>query len=76
MKKLLICGLIGVICSAVLVFLDVKFVQYVFSVIPQSVGQWMGLLKIAIVFMDIWLTFGICAIPFFLSMGLYQAIED
>jgi hypothetical protein len=68
MKKILIGGAIGLLGSWGIVVLDIKFVKWLFSMVPVS--DWAGLIKIVIVFIDIWATAGLCILPFILGLAI------
>ena len=68
MKKFLISSVIGLLGSWGVVVLDIKFVKWLFTMIP--VCEWAGLVKIAIIFVDIWFTIGLCILPFVLGILL------
>jgi hypothetical protein len=67
MKKLIIV-LIGLIISAGIIFADVKLIEWIFILVPQS--GWSGLIKVTIVFIDILFTFKLCVLPFGLCSGI------
>ena len=66
--KFFIGMLIGLAGSALAICLDIRLVQYLFSLVPPS--GYAKLIKMAIVFIDIWLTAGLCLLPFVLGFGI------
>jgi len=41
--------------------------------IPQT--DWSGLLKVVIIFVDVWLTLGVCILPFVLGFFIGSVLE-
>lgn len=76
MKKLLFGSIIGLLGSIGVVICDIRFVKWLFSFVPVS--EYAGLIKIVIVFIAIWITAGICIIPFVvgISIGALLSRED
>jgi hypothetical protein len=76
MKKILIGSVIGLLGSWGVIVLDIKFVKWIFTMIP--VCEWAGFVKIVIIFIDIWFTLGLCILPFALGIGIggILAIKD
>jgi hypothetical protein len=72
--KILISGIIGLLGSWGIIVLDIKFVRWVFTMVPVS--DWAKLIKILIVFIDIWFTAGICMLPFVLGMLIGNILEQ
>ena len=60
--------IIGLIISILIIFFDVLFLKYIFSLIPES--EWKGLIKIVIIFIDIWFAAGICIFPIFIFTAI------
>jgi hypothetical protein len=72
--KFLFSILLGGIVSSILIYLDVRLVLYLLTLVPLS-HPLSGLFKIAIIFVDIWFTLGICVLPFFLGGVIGTALE-
>ncbi|MFA5154184.1 MAG: hypothetical protein WC554_16660 [Clostridia bacterium] len=72
--KILVGCVIGVIGSAIAIFFDIKLVKWIFTLIPAS--EWAGLVKIGVVFVDFWLTAGLCVIPFALGLMIGTILEN
>jgi hypothetical protein len=71
--KVLIGAIIGLIGSVIIIMLDIKFVHYLFSLLPAS--EWTGIAKVVVVFIDIWATLGLCVMPFILGLGIGATLE-
>jgi len=72
--KILIGAVIGLVGSAVVIFLDIKFIQWCFTCIPTN--EWAKLIKIAIVFIDFWFTAGLCILPFVAGIIIGGIFEE
>ena len=71
--KILMGALIGGVGSYLVILLDIKFVKWLFTLVPNN--EYAGLFKILIVFIDIWVTAGLCLIPFGLGCGIGAILE-
>jgi hypothetical protein len=71
--KILVGMVLGLIGSAVLVLLDINLVKFIFTLVPQS--DWSGLIKVAVVFVDIWFTGAICILPFVFGFMIGGMLE-
>lgn len=71
--KILMGALIGGVGSYLVILLDIKFVKWLFSLVPNN--EYSGLVKILIVFIDFWFTAGLCIIPFVLGCGIGTILE-
>lgn len=71
--KILLGALIGGIGSYLIILLDIKFVKWLFVLVPDY--EYSGLIKILIVFVDFWFTAGLCIIPFILGCGIGAILE-
>lgn len=71
--KILMGALIGGVGSYLVILLDIKFVKWLFTLVPNN--EYFGLVKILIVFIDIWMTAGLCVIPFLLGLGIGSILE-
>ena len=71
MRKFWVPLVVGGVGSAIVIWADVKVVQWMFAKVPAS--EWAGLVKVIIVFFDVWLTAGICLLPILggMSLGAY-----
>lgn len=72
--KILMGALIGGVGSYLVILLDIKFVKWLFALVPDS--EYSGLIKILIVFIDFWFTAGLCLIPFGLGCGIGAILEQ
>jgi len=71
--KFLLGILIGLLGTTALVILDVKLVKYILTFVPQN--DWAGLISVIIILVDIFLTAGICIIPFVVGFSIGAFLE-
>jgi len=72
--KFLISLLIGITGSIVVILFDIKLVIWIFSLVPQT--EWTEIIKVLIVFVDIWTTAGICLIPIWLGIAIGTVLSE
>ena len=72
--KMLVGIIIGLIGSIVVILFDIHLVKYILTLV--SVSDYAGLRKVVIVFISIWLTAGICIIPFAIGFCWGEFLEN
>lgn len=65
--------IVGLVGSTCVILLNIKFVHWLFSLVP--VGEYASLTKVGIVFIDLWLTLGLCLLPFLLGFAIGTILE-
>ena len=71
--KFIVSLLIGLVGSIGIIIADIFFVRWLFSLVP--INDYAGLVKIVIVFVDIWLVAGLCIVPFILGTAIGTILE-
>ena len=82
MYKILFRFILPLVFSIIVILLDINLVKYIINLVPTNANdlagltKWAGLIKVAIVFIDIWLTAGLIIVICFLIFGIMNAIAD
>lgn len=72
--KIVVGSIIGLIGSSIIILFDIKFVKWLFTLLPQT--EWTGFAKVVIIFVDIWLVGGICILPFALGFFIGTFLQS
>lgn len=73
--RFLIGLLTGLLGSSILIWLNIKLMKYVLSLVPTT-SNWAGLIKVLLVFADIWLVGGIVALPIIVGIVFGTYLEN
>ena len=71
--KIVVGTIIGIIGSILIIWGNINLVRYVLTLVPSS--DWSGLIKIIIIFIDVWFTAGLCLIHSLIGVIVGSILE-